>query len=254
MIPMPDFLDAIHTKGWVIFPNVVPDGMVNQMLADIEEAQIICRRIQVENGVGDGTENTVHHLPSLTHQRVWTDYLDQMEVYPNLEHFLGGPVILNSFGGNLNPPSTTNYAAAVHRDIRSWTPGKLMVNTLVALDPFTEENGATWLMAGSHRKADKPSDEEFNAKAVQVTMPAGSVLVFDSRVWHRAGVNRSTSARRIVTPIFTRAFLRPEFDYWRACGGQRSERLKQLLGFNSRVPATLQEFYQPKANRFYQGD
>jgi ectoine hydroxylase-related dioxygenase (phytanoyl-CoA dioxygenase family) len=252
---MHEFDVEMTDKGWAVFQSVVPTGMVNHMLNAIHQAYMDCRDIQVRNGVADGTENTVHHLPTFTRQRVWIDYLESMVVAPYLEHAFGGRFVLNSMGGNLNPPSTANYASAIHRDIRSWTQDRLMINTLVMLDPFTEKNGATWLLPGSHTMHDKPDEKHFDSRAEQIIAPAGSVLVFDARVWHRAGVNRSNKMRRIITPIFTKPFFRPEYDYPRAVGGgdgsQYSESLRQVLGFNSRVPAKLTEFYQPKETRWY---
>lgn len=258
MMNMNEFADKMTSHGFAVFANAVPAEMVKRMLSAIHDAYNQCRAIQVANGIGEGTENTVHHLPSFVRQRIWIDYLESMAVAPYLEQFLGGKIVLNSFGGNLNPPSTTNYAAAIHRDIRSWSPDRLMVNTLVALDEFNERNGATWLMPGSQHQPDKPDEATFSKTAIQTVMPAGSVLVFDARVWHRAGRNNSTSPRRIVTPIFARPFYRPEFDYPRALGGgdgsQFPDGLRQILGFRSRVPSKLTEFYRPQAERFYGGD
>jgi ectoine hydroxylase-related dioxygenase (phytanoyl-CoA dioxygenase family) len=82
--------------------------------------------------------------------------------------------------------------------------------------------------------------------------------VFDSNLWHAAGVNRSARPRRALTLAFTRPFVKQQLDYPRALGYDRgpsfSPALRQLLGYNARVPASLDEWYQPRWKRLYHTD
>ena len=61
-----------------------------------------------------------------------------------------------------------------------------------ALDEFTEPNGATRLVAGSHRwepgRQPAPDDQILTA-----TMPPGSVMFYLGRLWHGGGANRTAS-------------------------------------------------------------
>ena len=85
-----------------------------------------------------------------------------------------------------------------------------------------------------------------------------SIVVFDSNFWHAAGVNRSDRPRRALTLAFTRPFIKQQLDYARSLGYERGESLsptlRQLLGYNARVPASLDEWYQPPDKRMYQRD
>ena len=69
-----------------------------------------------------------------------------------------------------------------------------MINLLVMLDDFRADNGATWLLSGSHQHAQAP--EQFATEAQQICAPAGSLLLFDARLWHAAGHNHSPWPRR----------------------------------------------------------
>jgi len=156
----------------------------------------------------------------------------------------------------LNLPSELSYVGRVHRDLRSFSGDlNLMVQLLIMLDDFTEDNGATYLLSGSHRAADKPSDELFFANAERAIGGAGSIVVFNSNLWHAAGANRTGTARRALTIGFTRPFLKQQLDYPRALGYEFgdtiSDTLRQVLGYNARVPATLDEWYQPPEKRMY---
>ena len=169
---------------------------------------------------------------------------------------LGGKAILNSFGAVDNRKGSDQYVGSVHRDVRTYTSEqRLMVQLSVALDDFLPETGATWLLPGSHRSAEKPADAAFFARAVQVSAEAGRLLFFDSRVWHAAGINGTERPRRALTLTFTRPFLKPQFDYCRYLGYDYVASLplptQQLLGYFSRVPASLEEWYQPVERRFY---
>ena len=84
---------------------------------------------------------------------------------------------------------------------------------------------------------------------------AGDILLFDSRVWHAAGVNRSQSTRRGLTLTFTRGFFKQQIDFPRFLGEDyvkdASPEIRQVLGFDARMPASLDEFYQPPEKRTY---
>jgi ectoine hydroxylase-related dioxygenase (phytanoyl-CoA dioxygenase family) len=245
------FDEEMSDRGWAVFPAHMDADLVEWMKVELAESYELCRTIQVRNGVADATEHTVHHLVGQGHS--WLTCLEEM---PNefIEAFFGGPFVLNSFGGNINPPAAENYAAKIHRDIRSYFTDRVMLNAIVALDDLTAENGATWLMNRGQFYDVEPTEELFAGVAKQVIAPAGSVILFDSRVWHRAGLNRSGGPRRIVTPMYTKPFYKPQFDYCRALEETAflmSDELRQIIGVNARVPATLDEWYQPPERRCY---
>lgn len=257
-IDLSDYADQMAQRGWVVIPAAVDRELVDRMLEDIEKSWVTCREIMEHNGVATDAELTVHHL--IGQQQSFLDYVDDLEsLMPYLEHYFQGKFILNSFGGAINTKGRTSYAQRVHRDIRSYSGEMpLMLNTLVMLDEFTPENGATWMMSGSHKAAEKPADEQFRDRAEQATGPVGSVLIFNSNVWHAGGHNQTDKPRRSVTPMFCKPFIKQQFDYPRAVGYDRLDELRphtrQVLGYNARVPATLDEWYQPPAKRMYRGD
>src|SRR5204862_4590921 len=100
-----------------------------------------------------------------------------------LDSFFESPYILNTYGAVLNLPSHASYVARVHRDQRTFSGElRLMAQLLVMLDDFTEENGATYFLSGSHRMREKPSDDLFFARAARATGRAGSIVIFDSKL------------------------------------------------------------------------
>lgn len=254
-IGIAQFSEVMQERGWLVLQDFVSLDMVQVMNVDLESAYGTCRRIQVENGISLETEGTLHHL--IGQKESFLEFLNSVEsILPHLEHYFGGKFILNSFGGNILNKGAS-YASNIHRDVRTYSGNfPLLLNTLLMLDDFIVENGATLMMTGSHREwPTRPPEEEFAKRAEPATGTAGSLLVFNSNVWHAAGVNTSDCARRSVTPMFCRPFVKPQFDYPRAIGYDRMTKLsevqRQLLGYYARIPASLQEWYQPPESRMY---
>jgi ectoine hydroxylase-related dioxygenase (phytanoyl-CoA dioxygenase family) len=143
-----------------------------------------------------------------------------------------------------------------HMDFPRVLSGHLMsVNVLVAVDPFTADNGATLVVPGSHQSPTPPPDDVLRSKAVAVECPAGSMVVFDSTLWHAAGSNVSGADRLGINHQFTRSYLKQQIDYVRALGDDlvlaQPPRTQQLLGWYTRVPTSLDEYYRPEPERLY---
>ena len=256
-LPSNEIVDRLHACGWVLLPEVLDIGLRDRLIRGMELAHVKVRKIQSANGVGEGTDGTVHHLPLI--DDVFLEFLEQRYCENLLGAFFGGPYILNTFGGVLNLPKNLSYVGGIHRDQRTFSGDlPLMGQLLVMLDDFTEDNGATYFLDGSHRQPEKPDKDFFFANASRSVGRAGSIVVFNSNLWHAAGANLTTIPRRALTLNFSKPFLKQQLDYPRALGYERvrtlSPEVRQLLGYNARVPETLEEWYQPADRRLYQRD
>ncbi len=77
------------------------------------------------------------------------------------------------------------------------------LSSIWMLTPFGPETGGTFLIPGSHRNTNNPSagglqgvdaNAPYHAE-IQATGEAGSVLLYDSRLWHAVAPNLSNSPR-----------------------------------------------------------
>jgi hypothetical protein len=250
------FDEALTERGWLVVPDAIEPGLLDEMAAQFEHADALRHDLRARAGVEGANDGTLHHLagdhPSflelLRRLRSWDE---------SLRGFFGGNYILNSFGGVINRRDTSAYVHNIHRDIRfSSDSRRFMLNLLVMLDEFTLENGATYLLSGSHRLAERPAAPLFEREADRAVGGRGSVLFFDSRLWHAAGRNTTAAPRRALTITLSSPFFKPQLDYPRLLGldspAAGDAYLRQVVGYNARVPATLEEYYLPLAQRFYQ--
>ena len=81
-----------------------------------------------------------------------------------------------------------------------YPPWPLLLQTMWMLTDFTAANGATQVVPGTHLKGHPPAGPEQN-RAVPVTGPKGSVLVWHGALWHRQGPNSTADQHRMGANI-----------------------------------------------------
>lgn len=168
--------------------------------------------------------------------------------------------ILHLQNGLMLPPlegeTPDVFQLRFHRDFPRILNGYTMsVNTFFAIDEFTNANGGTLFVPGSHQREPAPSDAYMRRVAVQAECPAGSMIVFDSTIMHAAGENRSPKDRLAINQQFTRSYVKQQIDYVRALGDdciiRQQQRTQQLLGWYTRLVTSLDEYYRPSEERLY---
>ena len=110
----------------------------------------------------------------------------------------------------------------------------LVVNTMWALDDFTEENGATVVVPGSHKWVDERPTKD--TKVLRAVMPAGSVLIFVGSIFHGGGANKTDQSRLGVILEYCAAWVRPQENHIlgvpKDIVKQLDPKLQELLGYS----------------------
>lgn len=249
---------AFRRDGYVLLDDCVAIDALGPIRAELADLLRVRMDLMRARGVSKATQGTAHHLIE-SNSRIldWLRGLADAPVLDIVRQELTARAVLNSLGAVDNQGAEGQYVANVHRDVRRFASGPpTMLQLLVALDDFLPENGATRVMPGSHLRNERPIDELFARESVQVLPRAGEAVLFDSRLWHAAGVNRTKLPRRALTLTLTPPYFKPQFDYCRYLGYGYVETLpaslQELLGYFARVPASLDEWYEPPERRFYQ--
>jgi ectoine hydroxylase-related dioxygenase (phytanoyl-CoA dioxygenase family) len=118
--------------------------------------------------------------------------------------------------------------------------------------------GSYYFALGSHQQMSAPDPSSLAEMKRTFPIPAGAMFVFDGTLWHHEGGADSGSDRRLVLHEFVHHFIKPHIDYVRALGPSTVEalpaRTRRLLGWESRVPASLDQFYVDPGDRLYLPD
>ncbi len=103
-----------------------------------------------------------------------------------------------------------------------------------AMDDFTEANGGTRVIPGSHRWADKLRPEFEDTIAVE--MPKGSVMLYVGSLYHGGGPNTTDAFRRGINVGYTLSWLRQEENQYLACPPEVARdlpvELAKLIGYS----------------------
>lgn len=105
----------------------------------------------------------------------------------------------------------------LHRDLEGWPPfyqmgpqgPEIVLNFLVALTDFTDENGGTRIIPGSHLWDFEDRGDQ--SLTIPVEMNAGDAVFYSGKVIHGGGANRTKDfyRRAIIMPLLV-GFLTPE--------------------------------------------
>jgi ectoine hydroxylase-related dioxygenase (phytanoyl-CoA dioxygenase family) len=128
-------------------------------------------------------------------------------------------------------------AQILHRDDSiyplPWPHGEVVLNTMWPFDDFTEANGATRIVPGSHTWQDRPVGD---VPTIAAEMPAGSVMFYTGSVWHGGGANQTDRTRLGVILEYLVSWLRPQENHLLAVPREVAvtlpEKLQELLGYN----------------------
>ncbi|MDX2247638.1 MAG: phytanoyl-CoA dioxygenase family protein [Bacteroidia bacterium] len=126
-----------------------------------------------------------------------------------VSHVLGEEIKLSSLNYRAAKPG-----AGLQKLHADWheavVPGDYKVcNSIWLLDDFSEENGATRIVPGTHLLSILPQEELQDPMAphpdeVILHEPAGTVVIFNSHAWHGGTTNKTEKLRRSIHSYFCR--------------------------------------------------
>jgi len=255
---MNNIYDELDDVGISFLREAINISLIDELSNVLDESLIKHREIQINNGNDIDVSGVALNLlgDDPVYLKLLQNLIDLNIINDIEKKFFNSRFILNSFSGLNNLPNKTNFSSQIHRDSKFFANGTpLMLNMLIMLDDFTEENGPTLLLPYSHKVAEKPTDKEFYIKSIKAIGKKGDILFFNADTWHASSLNKSNKGRRALPLTFSKSFIKQLMDYPRCLGYDKinnfNEELLRLLGYYSRVPANLNEWYTPIDNRFY---
>jgi ectoine hydroxylase-related dioxygenase (phytanoyl-CoA dioxygenase family) len=141
---------------------------------------------------------------------------------------------LSNLSANITGPGGDHGIVRLHTDQGNlpepW-PYQLATNVAFFLDDFTEENGATLIVPKSHKSLAVPDPALAPSAPARLTGPAGAIAVWDGRLHHATGLNRSANQRRRgVFATYVPPFIRTQENWCRSLD-------PRLLALHPELPA-----------------
>ena len=207
----------LDQAGYCIIADALSPELLERLRRRVDQqaaGERTAGRAFFEGARADGSDGRPNQrLHALVNKgAVFTELLDHPLVDEFFPPRLGEHSVIASYFCIIAGPGGTPMA--LHTDqipvmpvIRDFAVG---LNLVFFLDDFTDANGATRVFPGSHLDDNRvaPADIFSIDGTVAAEGPAGSALLFDSRLWHGTGPNRTTRARRGVFLYFVRSWMR----------------------------------------------
>jgi ectoine hydroxylase-related dioxygenase (phytanoyl-CoA dioxygenase family) len=226
-LTLEDHLAEVVTNGFTILENVIEPALVDEIddrLRYLEGALGIVPADNFFEGV-----RTVRIYNLLVHGATFEQIPVHPNVLPVVEGVLDSGLLISSLSSIAIGPDED--AQMLHADDqliplpRPHVP--IICNTMWAITEFTEANGATRLVPGSHLWEEAPGFPE-DHPTIPAEMAKGSVLVWVGSLWHGGGAN-TTNARRVGVAM----------NY---CAGYIRQQENQQLG----IPTALAQSFSPR--------
>lgn len=248
--------ENIRTLGYTVVPNVLSRD-------ELDSIRIALDRIydtQVAECGGEAQLAIINDAHTarcpLAYDDLFLNVARSKPVLSIVEKLLGEYFILMLQNGLLNVPDTGNNqnAGSWHRDLNYQhfvSSRPLAISALFVIDEFSEFTGATCILPASHKTEVFPSEAFVRNNERTIEAVAGSVLVFDSMLFHRGSRNRSNHARRAINHIYSLPFIKQQISLPSILNGRFSDDpiLRVFLGYESESDASVTAFRQKRISR-----
>ena len=187
-------LERIERDGYTVLEGVIADDLRLALLDDLARIEAETGARPAGNSFEGAATTRVYNL--LAHGLLWQQVPVQADVLAVIEGVLDDGCLISSLSSIAIAPS--EIAQPVHADDQLQPIAKphppTVCNSMWALTDFTEANGATRIVPGSHLFDHSPPYGD-PQETIPAEMAAGSVLVWPGSLWHGGGANSTDSTR-----------------------------------------------------------
>ena len=223
----------IRRDGYTVVENAIAPSLVdalNEALEDLERAHDVKPAMNGFEG-----HKTVRIYNLLGYGAPFEQVPVHESVLPIVEGVLDPGCLISSLSSIAIDPGET--AQPIHADDMVIPLAKphapIVCNSMWALSDFTDANGATRLVPGSHLKTNPDYGGQYDT--VPAEMKKGSVLIWDGALWHGGGANRTAARRTGIAMNYCAGFIRQQENQQLGLSPELvrgfTPRLQELIGY-----------------------
>lgn len=252
-----DEIDSIIEEITINGYAVIQSGFSDEKLQSLRDKIDRIYKTQAEEIGGESNLKQINDANVARHLLAYDDEFLDLMTHKGLDEItsriLGDFYVLMSQNALINNPDDDHYQTTWHRDLnyQHFVSTKMIaLSALYCIDEFSEKTGGTVILPFTHKVEAFPSTKYIKKHETVVSAPAGSIILFDAMLFHRAGQNTSTSVRRAVNHIFTLPFVVQQISFPKMLGDRFKDnaRLRRTLGYNSQIPDSVTEWRRAKLN------
>ncbi|MGI8906267.1 MAG: phytanoyl-CoA dioxygenase family protein [Candidatus Sumerlaeaceae bacterium] len=198
----------LDRQGFLLIPNVLNPDQLTAFARRLDEIA------EEEVRTGTGGEVGREEGTSLLGDLINKDSMFQVcyttpKVLAAIAHILEGDMKLSSLNSRAALPGKGHQGLHADFDGSVNAGNYQAANSVWLVNDFTEHNGATRIVPGTHRSGKIPKDVMQNETdphpdEIKVIAPAGTVIVFNAHTWHGGTLNTTADPRRATHCYFVR--------------------------------------------------
>ncbi len=202
-------LADITEQGYAIIPDAIEPDLLDELDDTLGRLEHALGAVPATNDFEGRATVRIYNL--LARDDVFARIPVHPVVLPVVDGVLDRGCLVSSLSSIAIDPG--EVAQPIHADDQLMPIAKphppTVCNTMWALTDFTEANGATRVIPGSH-KADRSPDYGRHYESIPAEMEQGSVLVWHGSLWHGGGANRTDGERIGIAMNYCAGYIRQQ--------------------------------------------
>jgi ectoine hydroxylase-related dioxygenase (phytanoyl-CoA dioxygenase family) len=233
-IDIASHVDRIAAEGYTVIEDAIEPAVVDALADDLARLERELGIVPAKNSFEGERTVRIYNLLA------YGDLYERIPVHPNVlpvvERVLDPGCLVSSLSSIAICGGET--AQPIHADDQLIPLPKphppTVCNTMWALTDFTEANGATRIVPGSHLYDHSPNYGQ-HYDSIAAEMPKGSVLVWHGSLWHGGGANVTPERRTGIAMNYCAGYIRQQENQQlglpRETVRRFSQRLRELVGY-----------------------
>ena len=235
--------EEVFINGYTIIPEVLDKNQVqyyNKIIDNVYDKQV--------TEFGKQELSTIKELNTarclLAYDESFIDLLILPVVVEFIKSILGDNYQLLLQNSTISHPSEEHHQMAWHRDLpyQDYTVSRpIALNVYFCLSNYNKKTGSTIVLPFSHHLESLPSDDYISKFETSLDARAGSIFIFNSFLYHRAGLNTSNIIRRGINHIYSIPIIKQQINLPSFLKGKYKDDpfLRKVLGYDWETPKSV---------------
>ena len=248
-------IEQLRNLGFATLDSNFTDEKIGEIK---EKSKIVAGKyteLYSHHNLNELGESNSYRSPALIDQSFF-----EIASHPKLQELISrlitGKFYLNQQNLVINPSLSKNYTQLkYHRDLpyQHYVSSRpLAINALYAVDEFTIENGATFIIPASHKVEKFPTQKYLESTQSQIIVKAGTCLLLDCMLYHAAAPNLSDYPRIGLNHVYTSVMFAPQINWKTSLEEMKipvTTEMNNLLGLDFASPQNVDEYLRTRKSK-----